>query len=81
MATILGGLIGGLLATIAVTVFIMTLGDDSPPPTAALWSKFVGDEPPEEYVLPGMVLHMLYGIGPARRSSCSPRRSATAWNR
>lgn len=63
MVTLLGGLIGGLLATIVMTAFMMTLGDDSPPPTAALWAKYVGDGPAEEYVKPGMVLHMMYGIG------------------
>jgi hypothetical protein len=61
--SILGGLSGGLIATIVMTVFMMVLGDDSPPPTAALWAKFVGDGAPEDYVMPGMALHMLYGIG------------------
>jgi hypothetical protein len=61
--TILGGLAGGLIATIVMTVFMMALGDDSPPPTAALWSKYVGDGPPEEYIPQGMALHILYGIG------------------
>ncbi|SDG06598.1 hypothetical protein [Halorientalis regularis] len=61
--TILGGLAGGLIATIVMTVFMLALGDDSPPPTAALWSKYVGDGPPAEYMPQGMALHMLYGIG------------------
>lgn len=61
--SILNGLAGGLIATIVMTVFMMALGDDSPPPTAALWSKFVGDGSPEDYMMQGMVLHMLYGIG------------------
>lgn len=63
MVTILSGLAGGLLATIVMTGFMMALGDDSPPPTAALWSKFVGDRPADEYMMQGMVLHLLYGIG------------------
>jgi hypothetical protein len=46
-----------------MTVFMMALGDDSPPPTAALWSKYVGDGAPEDYMPQGMALHMLYGIG------------------
>lgn len=62
MVTILSGLAGGLLATIVMTAFMMALGDDSPPPTASLWAKFVGDEPPDEYLMQGMVLHLLYGI-------------------
>jgi hypothetical protein len=61
MVTILGGLIGGLLATIVMTAFMMALGDDSPPPTSVLWSKYVGNGPPEEYLAPGMALHVLYG--------------------
>jgi len=62
MVTLIGGLVGGLVATIVMTVFMMTLGDDSPPPTALFWSKYVGDGEPEEYMMPGMVLHMLYGV-------------------
>jgi len=62
MVSILSGLIGGLLATIVMTVFMMALGDDSPPPTAALWAKYVGDEGPESYMMQGMALHMMYGI-------------------
>lgn len=57
------GLVGGLVATAVMTVLMMVLGDDSPPPTAALWSKYVGDGPPEEYMMQGIVLHFLYGIG------------------
>jgi hypothetical protein len=60
--TVLNGLVGGLIATIVMTVFMMTLGDDSPPPTALFWSKYVGDGEPAEYIMQGMVLHMLYGI-------------------
>jgi hypothetical protein len=52
-----------LIATIVMTVFMLALGDDSPPPTAALWSKYVGDGTPEEYMPQGMALHVLYGIG------------------
>jgi hypothetical protein len=61
-ASILNGLAGGLIATIVMTMLMMTLGDDSPPPTAALWAKYVGDGGPEEYMMQGMVLHMIYGI-------------------
>ncbi|ELZ78084.1 hypothetical protein KU306_01585 [Haloferax larsenii] len=61
MASILAGLVGGLLATVVMTALMMTIGDDSPPPTAAFWSKYVGDDPPAEYMMQGMVLHFLYG--------------------
>jgi len=60
--TVLNGLAGGLVATIIMTVFMMALGDDSPPPTALFWSKYVGDGEPDEYMVQGMVLHMIYGI-------------------
>ncbi|MCT9097679.1 hypothetical protein [Haloarchaeobius sp. HME9146] len=63
MVTIVSGLAGGLVATVVMTVFMLLLGDDSPPPTAALWAKFIGDEGPEAYMPQGMLLHMLYGIG------------------
>lgn len=61
MVSLLNGLIGGFIATIVMTAFMMTLGDDSPPPTAVFWSKYVGEGPPEEYMMQGMILHMLYG--------------------
>lgn len=54
-----------MLATIVMTVVMMALGDDSPPPTAALWAKYVGDGAPDEYLMQGMALHMIYGIGTA----------------
>jgi len=63
MVTLLGGLVGGLVATIAMTMAMMALGDDSPPPTAALWAKYVGGGAPDDYVPEGMVLHVLYGVG------------------
>ena len=62
MTSLIAGLAGGLVATIVMTVVMMTMGDDSPPPTAALVAKFAGGDP-EEYAMPGMLLHVLYGIG------------------
>lgn len=63
MVSIVSGLAGGLVATIVMTAFMMALGDDSPPPTAAFWSKYVGGGDPDEYMMQGMILHLLYGIG------------------
>jgi len=60
--TLLDGLVGGLVATIVMTVFMLALGDDSPPPTALFWSQYVGDGEPNEYVPQGMALHVLYGV-------------------
>ena len=59
--TIINGLAGGVVATIAMTILMMALGDDSPPPTAEFLAKYVGDKGAEEYMMPGMVLHLLYG--------------------
>jgi predicted signal transduction protein with EAL and GGDEF domain len=40
---------------------MMVMGDGGPPPTASLVAKF-SDGDPEDYAMPGMVLHMIYGI-------------------
>lgn len=63
MVSLLAGLVGGFVATIVMTALMMGLGDDSPPPTAVFWSKFVGDGPPEDYMMQGVVLHLGYGTG------------------
>lgn len=44
-----------------MTIVMMILGDGGPPPTARLVSKVAGGEP-EDYAMPGMVLHIAYGI-------------------
>ncbi len=62
MVSIIGGLVGGLVATIVMTAIMMLMGDDGPPPTAMLVAKFAGGDP-EDYAMPGMALHFLYGIG------------------
>ncbi|MFB6095140.1 MAG: hypothetical protein ABEJ71_01645 [Halodesulfurarchaeum sp.] len=61
MVTLISGLIAGLVATIVMTVFMGSLGDDSPPPTALFYAKFVGGGEPAEYMMQGMVLHLVYG--------------------
>lgn len=62
METLLAnGLVGGLVATIIMTIVQMRAGGDDPPPTAVLWSKYVGDEGPGAYMMQGMVLHFIYG--------------------
>ena len=61
MVTLIGGLVGGLVATIVMTAFMMTLGDDSPPPTALFWSKYVGDGDPGDFMMQGIILHLIYG--------------------
>lgn len=59
MVTLLSGLVGGLVATVVMSMVMMTMGG-GPPPTAALLAKFRGGEP-EAYKMPGMLLHLLYG--------------------
>jgi hypothetical protein len=61
MASVIAGLAGGLVATIVMTIVMMAMGDGGPPPTASLVAKFAGGEP-ENHAMPGMVLHMLYGV-------------------
>ncbi|MFB6227882.1 MAG: hypothetical protein ABEH88_04755 [Halobacteriales archaeon] len=61
MTSVIAGLAGGLAATIVMTALMMVMGEGGPPPTAALVSKFAGGEP-EDYAMPGMVLHVIYGI-------------------
>ena len=61
MASVIAGLVGGLVATIVMTIVMVVMGDGGPPSTAALLAKFVGGSP-EDYAMPGMVLHLIYGI-------------------
>lgn len=61
MVTLLSGLVGGFVAAIVMAAFMMTLGDDSPPPPALFWSKYIGAREPQAYMIQGMVLHLLYG--------------------
>jgi hypothetical protein len=63
MVTLIDGLAGGIVATIVMTAFMMTLGDDSPPPTAAFYAQYLGDGTPDDYMREGMFLHMMYGLG------------------
>lgn len=61
MASVIAGLISGLVATIVMTIVMIVMGDGGPPPTAALVAKFAGGNP-ADYEIPGMVLHLFYGI-------------------
>ncbi|MEF8826420.1 MAG: hypothetical protein V5A27_08805 [Halapricum sp.] len=61
MASVIAGLAGGLVATIVMTSLMMVMGDGGPPPTASFVAKFAGGVP-EDYAMPGMVLHLIYGI-------------------
>ena len=61
MASVIAGIAGGLVATIAMSIVMKVLGG-GPPPTAALLGK-VMDGKPTDYEKPGMMLHLLYGTG------------------
>jgi hypothetical protein len=61
MTIVTAGLVGGLVATILMTAVMMVMGDGGPPPTARMVATFAGGEP-DDYAMPGMALHMLYGI-------------------
>ncbi|SEG39595.1 hypothetical protein [Halobellus limi] len=61
MASVVAGLAGGLVATIGMTIVMTVMGDGGPPPTAGLVAKFAGGEP-EDHAMPGMVLHVIYGV-------------------
>ena len=62
MTSLIAGLAGGLVATLVMTVVMNVMGDGGPPPTATFVAKFAGGEP-AEYAMPGMVLHLVYGVG------------------
>lgn len=54
------GSIGGLIATVTMTVFRMPTSK-SLPPTARFWATFVGKGEPEEYPVVALLLHLVYG--------------------
>jgi hypothetical protein len=59
-STVTVGLVGGLVATIVMTITMVLAGDGGPPPTAALVATVAGGDP-ADHQLPGMLLHLLYG--------------------
>lgn len=60
-AAIKYGALGGLVATVSMTVFRMPTSK-SLPPTARFWATFVGGGEPEEYPVVALLLHLVYGI-------------------
>ena len=62
MATILGGLVGGLLAAV-VTGAAMRAAIDDPPASATVWAMYFGDGDPSHYESRGLLAHVLYGAG------------------
>lgn len=60
MATVLSGLVGGLLGAI-VTAAVMRAAGDEPGPSASVWAMYLGDGNPAHYVVEGMATHAVYG--------------------
>lgn len=54
------GLTGGAVATVVMSAFRMPISR-SPPPPAWLWAEYVEGGEPEEYLVQGLLLHLLYG--------------------
>lgn len=61
-ATVLKGMVGGLIGTVSMTVYRVPLFAGLPP-TAEFWARFVGDGDPADYPLQALGLHLLYGAG------------------
>jgi hypothetical protein len=59
---VLTGVLVVLEATVAMTAVMTAVGDEGPPPTANLLDKFA-DVEPDDHKTPGMVLHLVYGVG------------------
>lgn len=55
------GLLSGGFATLVMTVFRIPISR-SPPPTSWLWAEYIGEDDPEDYPVPGLVLHLVYGV-------------------
>ncbi|MFC6756311.1 MULTISPECIES: hypothetical protein [Haloarcula] len=55
------GCVGGLVATVVMTVYRIPVFK-ALPPTAEFWARFVGGGDVEEYFVPGLLLHLLYGV-------------------
>ena len=60
VATILGGLVGGLLGAV-VTGVAMRAAIDEPAPSATVWAMYFGDGDPTHYESEGLVVHAVYG--------------------
>lgn len=55
------GLVAGGVATVVMSCFRIPISR-SPPPPAWFWAKFVTGGNPEDHAVPGMILHLFYGI-------------------
>lgn len=60
MATVLSGIVGGLLGSIVAGAAMVTASED-PLPSAVVWAKYLGDGIPDHYATHGIVVHLAYG--------------------
>lgn len=60
MATLLAGVVGGLLGSVLTGAMMMATSDD-PSPAAVVWAKYFGDGDPTGYETHGTVVHLVYG--------------------
>lgn len=56
----LRGCVGGFVATIVMTVYRMPVFR-ALPPTAEFWARYVAGGEAEQYFIPGILLHFVYG--------------------
>ncbi|PSQ00809.1 hypothetical protein BRC94_05130 [Halobacteriales archaeon QS_5_70_17] len=56
----LRGALGGIVGTVAMTLYRAPVAR-SLPPTAEFWAQYVGEGEPEDYPGPALALHLLYG--------------------
>lgn len=55
------GLVAGGVATVVMSCFRISISR-SPPPTSWFWTKFVSGGDPADHLVPGAMLHLVYGI-------------------
>jgi len=55
------GCVGGVAATVAMTVYRIP-AFKALPPTAEFWARYVSGEGAEDHFVPGLLLHVLYGV-------------------
>jgi len=55
------GIQGGFVATLIMTAFRLPLLR-SLPPSANFWSQYVAGGDPDDHTIPGLALHLLYGV-------------------
>ena len=60
LRTVGRGCTGGFIATVVMTVYRIPVFR-ALPPTAEFWARYIGGGDAEEYIVPGLFLHFVYG--------------------